>query len=564
MTSRGRRKLPQVTITTPIATSIPNQGVYAGRKPAIQYSIADVLCTELGIDRVLKELNVTLRTKYTLDTPSLRSILEDCISRNYDFGTAYGYLRSVWYGDFTATQNKFRKCEEEDQEMRRKAMTGHQIVNPTLPPRRVWDLYSNRVVPWGIAGRWPWGISHAWVDKDDLDDQFLTSINGKEWPVPIPKDVNLELIRIELLNLGAEYAWLDVLCLRQVGGRREDLRMEEWKLDVPTIGRVYQEAETVVCYFSGLGRPLHFEMGDFESVRCWFKRAWTLQEISDSCIIGGEVGDRENWNKDARERFEKEWISLKSIGPHASEVIDVFEVLSHMRGRHSTNPVDKVAGLDTEDAWTALVNTVSNYYRGQLLFLYPKPGSRAETWRPSWEQVMSQEFSKVGGDQLEEEEVLWDEEKGTNSYNGFCIESAYVRGLDKGDPHGKSRWGEVIVKVNTKKNSEEHTFKIIADHQYPITEGFYTLIGSLGEWKSEDQLKYWVAGRRVSKRDERFGAVSVFKMAKERLKYRMAGRNFSRRDQRFEKVSVFRMLHEDEIRMLMHLEVAKPSHTILV
>ncbi len=59
--------------------------------------------------------------------------------------------------------------------------------------------------------------------------------------VPIPKDANLDLIRIEMLNLGAEYAWLDVLCLRQLGGRGEDLRKEEWKLDVPTIGHVYED-----------------------------------------------------------------------------------------------------------------------------------------------------------------------------------------------------------------------------------------------------------------------------------------------------------------------------------
>ncbi len=69
----------------------------------------------------------------------------------------------------------------------------------------------------------------------------MTPINGKEWPVPIPKDASLELIRIEMLNLGLLYTWLDVLCLRQKEGLREDLRVEEWKLDVPTIGRVYQD-----------------------------------------------------------------------------------------------------------------------------------------------------------------------------------------------------------------------------------------------------------------------------------------------------------------------------------
>ncbi len=74
--------------------------------------------------------------------------------------------------------------------------------------------------------------------------------------------------------------------LRQEGGKGEHLRMEEWKLDVPTIGSVYEVAH-VVCYFNGLGRPLHLTLDDFESDRSWFRRAWTLQEITRDPIIGG-------------------------------------------------------------------------------------------------------------------------------------------------------------------------------------------------------------------------------------------------------------------------------------
>ncbi len=59
---------------------------------------------------------------------------------------------------------------------------------------------------------------------------------------------------------------------------------------MPTIGHVYRIAEKVVCYFSGLGRPLSFTAADFESDRCWFRRAWTLQEISGQWIIGGDMG----------------------------------------------------------------------------------------------------------------------------------------------------------------------------------------------------------------------------------------------------------------------------------
>ncbi len=54
-------------------------------------------------------------------------------------------------------------------------------------------------------------------DKERVN--VMTPINRYEWPLPIPKDANLDLIRIEMLNLRAKYAWLDVLCLRQPGGR---------------------------------------------------------------------------------------------------------------------------------------------------------------------------------------------------------------------------------------------------------------------------------------------------------------------------------------------------------
>ncbi len=74
-----------------------------------------------------------------------------------------------------------------------------------------------------------------------------------------------------MLNLGIQYAWLDVLCLRQKeeGGPSEDLRVEEWKLDVPTIGWVYV-TPWVVIYLSGLGQPLSLKDGYLDSDQCWF------------------------------------------------------------------------------------------------------------------------------------------------------------------------------------------------------------------------------------------------------------------------------------------------------
>ncbi|PBK59485.1 hypothetical protein ARMSODRAFT_899206, partial [Armillaria solidipes] len=335
-------------------------------------------------------LNVALCTSYTLFVPWVHSILQDCILKNYDFGTAYTHLRPFWHNNLTTMADDVPKHEGQ---MLQDVLVNDRIVGSDLPPRCVWDLFSNRVVPW-----WPWGISHAWMDEVDRED-VLTPINGYEWPVPTPKNTNLDNIRIEMLNLGAEYVWLDVLCLRQKGGIREDLREEEWKVDVPTIGSVYRKAARVVCYLSGLGLPLSSDADNLESDRCWFRRAWTLQEISCNPIIGGDTGDEclLPW-------FEKQLSSLQRTWTLKNR--HVYDVLSEMRKRVSTNPVDKVAGLvhlfssesipiydaeqSEEDAWAALVDTMHSLLQKDLLFVYPGPGNGLKRWRPSWKQVMTE------------------------------------------------------------------------------------------------------------------------------------------------------------------------------
>ncbi|KAK0233999.1 hypothetical protein IW262DRAFT_1290903 [Armillaria fumosa] len=290
---------PEVTISAFIKTGreessifVLLQRAYTGIKPVIPSGLADTPCSTFDIQSLLDQLNTTLGTSYSLDNLFLASLLVECMTNEYDFGMAYGYLRRNTIRDILWRRQK------EDRKERRKALTGNRIVNPELPPRRVWDLYGNRVVPWWLRTmcpvynyrQWPKPISHAWMDEKDRTAVWMP-ISGNEWPVPIPMDADLNLIRIEMLNLGLEYAWLDVLCLRQMGGRREDLRAEEWKLDVPTIGRVYGFHDAV-CYLSGLGRPLMLKEGDLESDQCWFRRTWTLQKVGDdSMVIAGDTPD---------------------------------------------------------------------------------------------------------------------------------------------------------------------------------------------------------------------------------------------------------------------------------
>ncbi|KAK0243470.1 hypothetical protein EDD85DRAFT_761067, partial [Armillaria nabsnona] len=448
---------------------------------------------------LLNLLNATLGTSYTLDTPFLSSVLEDCISRNYDFGTAYGRLRRVWH---TSTiQDELSTYEAQDQKERQEAVVGDQIVNPELPPRRVWDLYSNRVVPWWSqdAADWPRPISHAWMGEKDRIDVW-TPINGHEWPVPIPKDASLDLIRIEMLNLGVEYIWLDVLCLRQKGGLKEDLRTEEWKLDVPTIGYIYQDV-TVVCYLSGLGLPLSIKAGDLESDRSWFRRAWTLQENGASRTIAGDtldgplqakpIDEDGNYENEILNRFHQQLRALSTLHDiieAPSVTPGMFGMLLQMRARVSTNPVDKVAGLafplqprtiatyhegeSLEDAWTSLVNVIQEGYRGELFFWYPEPGNADTKWRPLWDQVM---LKTLPADDYSEMTVERDKETGEDWCRVHCVEKGFMRGLAMGDVEEGHRRGKLIVKD---AGGIEHTFNITCAHKYPIPEDTYMLLGT--------------------------------------------------------------------------------------
>ncbi len=190
--------LPEVTLSAPTeagqaesAIPVLKQRSYIGRKPVIPSALADILCAELGVNGALEKLNATLGTSYNL-TASLNSVLESYITRNDDFGMAYAHLRCYW-SDYATIEHILHSAKEKDQEKRRSVLVNDRIVERDIPPRRVWDLYANRVVPYWVACKYPWGISHAWVNERDRVDVW-TPINRCEWPVPMPKDANLDLI----------------------------------------------------------------------------------------------------------------------------------------------------------------------------------------------------------------------------------------------------------------------------------------------------------------------------------------------------------------------------------
>lgn len=299
--------------------------------------------------------------------------------------------------------------------------------------------------------------------------------------------------------------------------------MKEWRLDVPTIGTVYQWPAKVMTYLSGLGRPLTLKDGDLDSGRCWFRRAWTLQEVGETSVIVGDTPDGPLHAKHKDGEYETELLTRfhKQLQSMEDMLYRVLGALEEMQKRVSTNPVDKIAGLafvmasktipayyesqSLEGAWTALVNLMDRRLRGELLFLGPEPGNAGTKWRLSWDQVMMRPLPTYDHDPGVF--VDWDEGRDEDSCDVYCIEQGLVQGLAVVEGP-RDRHGELIVKD---KHGIEHGFKITATHMYPIPEDTYTLIDSYSEG---ERLCYgWVVGKSLP--GGKFAKVSVLEISLE-------------------------------------------------
>lgn len=538
------------------------------RRPAnpIPTALADQPCANLGVEGMLSHLNKLMHTGHDLiRTHGLRRVLTHCIEDGEDFGYAYGRLRQWWPAaeetgsdddDFAfvklwkrwkrPTEDKSsrmeadaRERESDDKAKREYAMNRERgvIVYPRLPPRRVWDLHSNRVLErWMVTAtsvydfehNCLYAVSHSWMDAEQRHD-VQTPINGYKWPVPIPNDITLERVRIELLNLGAEYAWLDVLCLRQ------DPRHPEWKLDIPTIGNIYRWSYRIVQYFSGLGRP--FRVGDMKSKRHWLNRAWTLQEIGlvNNITAGITLDSPVSPNPILIDRhayehvtmtdidFEETLASMRELA--AAFTANIFHAVETMSKRHAEYEQDKIAGLvfllsptqvplyirgeNPEQTWDRLLACVGNRYRAQLFFLYPLPGFGSSKWRPTWQQLSLNELSSssamimAGSKAADYTNLSW----GDWQFNGLfqvysyvlrhCKLRAFNKVLTPGSPEG-SRTGTVLVE---KDSLLAYSFRIHAVHAEPIPEApSYALLGHTyhayqpGTPDIEKVYDFWVLG----------------------------------------------------------------------
>ena len=357
------------------------------------------------------------------------------VAHHFDFGLAYAAARVAWR-DFMRhsmdssiiliERSQWHQHAQALDEARSKAIeVDHRqelIIYPySILPRRLWDLKSNRVIDFQMLHAalsniktLPtfWAVSHSWTN--DMSPVW-TAINQYQWPVLLPKNIGLDYLRSELLTLGAEYVWLDVVCLRQKGDdSHEQLRQQEWKLDVPTIGNIYRAATRIVRYFNGLG--IRFSTHGWDDPRHWLQRAWTLQEIkTENTTINGGISR----DPDGRQVFlnsqgkvsgaiVKFRSALRPVIQLAAQVdssygCEIYELAREMAKRHASQPLDKLSGLfyllgttklpcyneqiSSEDFWRQCFHLLPAERKAEILFDFPYRGSD-DQWFPNWAQVL--------------------------------------------------------------------------------------------------------------------------------------------------------------------------------
>ena len=421
--------------------------------------------------------------------------LECCIKRELDFGTVYGLLRVHWeYQCLTCKDSTYYGFLDPEREPNcvcalctyawveldaplNDTPAGENIITDPYSsmPRRMWDLCSNRIIPLEALiqprcrqctkdneleeevrrdhpAQVPqfMAVSHSWTDDMKA---VVSDINQSQWEVPLPNGINLDLVRNQLLDLGAQYAWLDVLCLRQQSvqpsvhpwSALEKCRKWEWETDVPTIGNIYRKAVGVLRYFNGLGREL--KATGWDDQRHWLNRAWTLQEIRPEgrmftggipphmllpMNLIGEVTVKSRAQSGSKVTEAPPVKAMKRlrdlIAPIAHIALQaesqrgcsVMSLAREMARRFSSQEVDKIAGIgyllraptlptytmgqSPEEAWGRCVTHMPYLMRLEILFNFPYPRSPPVIaqlvparvaiedkvrWLPTWEQMMS-------------------------------------------------------------------------------------------------------------------------------------------------------------------------------
>ena len=509
-------------LTPPWRSSVPLQWVHVGPR-AIPNSLADIPSNSLTMEDLLSHLNTILGTAYTLDMPGLQPCLEHARHTSHDLGQLYGILRPWWSEGFTQTLARMLDRQDEVQRRRDEATDGSCIRDSQFPPRRVWDLYSNRVLPFHVIpplehdpyhDRVPenlWTVSHSWVDEKDRTG-VMTTVNGRQWPVPIPRQTTLDHVRIELLNMGAKYVWLDVLCLRQEGGVDDDCRLEEWKLDVPTIGYIYRarpKSRPCITYFNGLGLPLDTSPATRESTRHWSKRVWTLQESLESWFPGGLTADPGAHSSALFSELEDLLHTMSGWGEDGDRIFQAVQM------RHCTTDLDRIAGLgyilgcttlplydrtiSVESAWRLLVKHMEANLRTDCFLQYPSDtpfglwmsAKGVLTSQPALPHAVTGFDDTLGGGKLKlvEEQELYTSTPGQYQQVGLALGPCRIT---RSACHNKGS-GACSFHFQFEGTTNLVTIPITVSHGIFLPTVAYTLLG-VGKF----EIKHWVVTEIVS------------------------------------------------------------------
>ena len=421
-----------------------------------------------------------------------------------------------------------------------------------IMPRRIWDLKSNRVVEFRmlhsevlareclsgsvviglLEGPCPpfWAITHSWTNEML---PVKTSINQYQWPTPLPRGLDLEHgVRQELIDKGAEYVWLDVLCLRQ-NSTANDTKHDEWKLDVPTIGNIYRSAIGIARYFNGLGQP--FSTQGWDDPRHWLCRAWTLQEIrSESTTYNAGLphmtntsGRRAHSIMNTGSRVDGKITTLRQalqpVVKLAAQVdtpsgCSVYKLVTQMAKRYAAQPTDKVAGLfyllrttqlptyDADisdgDAWARCFHVLPFERKIEILFDFPGTGGSDGhdcQWFPAWSQLMKW----PDRDPAFNHKVAVCQQNQAHQQLAQAQKPEHLLVSDIWTISGVRLWQtNKLTDYETDIGNETYAFYYPYLHQEPIelsTSGRYTLATT-----NPDHAYNWIVCESLGKRDEKY------------------------------------------------------------
>ena len=503
----------------------------------------DTSTTYTNAGDLLVQLNKSFGTNILISYSGLADALKHLINEKHDFGAIYARLRALWPssapGRDTKSCNIWKELQKVEESVRRHERMRHDSIKNNgiiqnaihIPPRRIWDLYAHRVIPYeyessnldvspkniehlfkkdselayynffilpaSISGhrikRNYVAVSHSWVKNPK---PIFTNVNARQWPVCLPNDVTLEDVRNQLLDLGAEFVWLDILCLRQVSNNpdHEILRENEWTIDIPTIGYIYRHSKNVMRYFNGLGRE--FNPCGWKDKCHWTQRASTLQECCWNETIN--VGDDPSHPIIKRKAGDDPNLVLEELIGFSryGEFYNILTLTSLMAKRHAYNPVDRVSGLTSllctdslptyslgeaeEDAWVRLLDHIP-FNQHKFLVFSPYIGDGCCSWHPSWAQVMGMKTDKTKTPShasfsgkfhvLENCQVSPTSNGGYRiQYRQFTFSANLISGaVDKGE-YTVLQWGSDLCGCRQKGGRLQKVAKLVCKRGFYITD----------------------------------------------------------------------------------------------